>query len=43
VIDRDEFGPLLLGEFGIALDGERLERLWSLAAAQHEAFTAARV
>ena len=43
VIDRDEFGPVLLGEFGIALDGERLERLWGLAAAQHEAFTAARV
>jgi len=43
VIDRDEFGPLLLGEFGIALDGERLERLWGLAAAQHEAFATARV
>jgi N-hydroxyarylamine O-acetyltransferase len=43
VLDRDDFAPVLLGEFGITLAGERLERLWTQAAAQHEAFLAARV
>jgi N-hydroxyarylamine O-acetyltransferase len=43
VLARDEFGDVLLGEFGIVLDGGRLQRLWTLAAAQHEAFQAGAV
>jgi hypothetical protein len=31
---------VLLAEFGITLGGERLERLWTQAVAQHEAFLA---
>jgi N-hydroxyarylamine O-acetyltransferase len=40
VLDRDEFAPVLREEFGLAVGGERLERLWQLAVAQHEAFLA---
>ncbi|HET6549800.1 MAG TPA: arylamine N-acetyltransferase [Solirubrobacter sp.] len=39
--DRDELAAVLRDEFGIALGGERLERVWARAAAQHEAFTSA--
>jgi N-hydroxyarylamine O-acetyltransferase len=38
VVDREEFGHLLRERFGIALDRGRRERLWELAAAQHDAF-----
>jgi hypothetical protein len=40
VIGRGELGDVLCDEFGIALDAGRLQRLWTLAAAQHEAFQA---
>jgi N-hydroxyarylamine O-acetyltransferase len=40
VLERGEFGDVLRDEFGIALDAGRLQRLWTLAAAQHEAFQA---
>ena len=40
VLERDEFGDALRDVFGIALDAGRLQRLWTLAAAQHEAFQA---
>jgi N-hydroxyarylamine O-acetyltransferase len=40
VLERDEFAPTLEGEFGVVVDGERLERLWERAVAQHEAFLA---
>jgi N-hydroxyarylamine O-acetyltransferase len=40
VLEREEFAPVLRDEFGITVAGERLERLWALAAAQHEAFLA---
>jgi N-hydroxyarylamine O-acetyltransferase len=40
VIERDEFGDVLRDVFGLALDAGRLQRLWTLAAAQHEAFQA---
>jgi len=36
--DRDEFAATLRDVFGITLGGERLERAWTLACAQHEAF-----
>jgi N-hydroxyarylamine O-acetyltransferase len=40
VIERDEFGDVLRDVFGLVLDAGRLQRLWTLAAAQHEAFQA---
>jgi N-hydroxyarylamine O-acetyltransferase len=40
VLDRSEFGAVLRDEFGITLDGARLERLWRRAVEQHEAFVA---
>jgi N-hydroxyarylamine O-acetyltransferase len=40
VLAREEFEPVLRAEFGISVGGERLQRLWSRAAAQHEAFMA---
>jgi N-hydroxyarylamine O-acetyltransferase len=40
LLEREEFAPTLRSEFGLAVDGERLERLWELAVAQHEAFLA---
>jgi N-hydroxyarylamine O-acetyltransferase len=40
VLDRDEFGDVLHDEFGLAVDAGRRQRLWTLAAAQHEAFQA---
>ena len=40
VLEREEFAPVLRDEFGITLAGERLERLWAQAEAQHEAFLA---
>lgn len=40
VIERGELGDVLRGVFGITLDAGRLQRLWTLAAAQHEAFQA---
>jgi arylamine N-acetyltransferase len=40
VLEREEFSSVLLEVFGITLAGERLERLWDKAAAQHEAFLA---
>ncbi|MDA0167121.1 arylamine N-acetyltransferase [Solirubrobacter ginsenosidimutans] len=40
VLERAEFADVLLAEFGITLGGERLERLWTQAVAQHEAFLA---
>jgi N-hydroxyarylamine O-acetyltransferase len=40
VVERDELASVLLAEFGITLAGERLERLWQQASAQHEAFLA---
>ena len=33
-------GPVLQEQFGLSVGGERLERLWQLAAGQHEAFLA---
>jgi N-hydroxyarylamine O-acetyltransferase len=38
--DRDELASVLLDVFGITLRGERLERVWSQAVAQHEAYLA---
>ena len=40
VLERDEFAPVLRDEFGLTVAGARLERLWALAEAQHEAFLA---
>jgi N-hydroxyarylamine O-acetyltransferase len=40
VLERSEFAGVLREEFGVAVGGERLERLWTLAVAQHEAFLA---
>jgi hypothetical protein len=40
VLDRAELAPVLRDEFGITLAGERLERVWAQAEAQHEAFLA---
>jgi N-hydroxyarylamine O-acetyltransferase len=40
VLDRDEFGDVLRDEFGLVLHAGQLQRLWTLAAAQHEAFHA---
>jgi N-hydroxyarylamine O-acetyltransferase len=40
VLERDEFGDVLRDTFALALDAGRLQRLWTLAAAQHEAFQA---
>jgi N-hydroxyarylamine O-acetyltransferase len=40
VVERDEFGDVLRDVFGLTLDAGRLQRLWTLAAAQHEAFQA---
>jgi N-hydroxyarylamine O-acetyltransferase len=40
VLEREEFGPLLREEFGLTVAGERLDRLWTAAVAQHEAFLA---
>ena len=40
VLEREEFVEVLRDAFGIVLDAERLQRLWTLAAAQHEAFQA---
>ena len=40
VLEREEFAPVLLDEFGVTVSGERLERLWARAEAQHEAFLA---
>jgi N-hydroxyarylamine O-acetyltransferase len=40
VLEREEFGSVLFEVFGITLAGERRERLWDKAAAQHEAFLA---
>jgi N-hydroxyarylamine O-acetyltransferase len=42
VLEREEFAAVLRATFGITVAGERLERLWSQAAAQHEAFVGAR-
>jgi N-hydroxyarylamine O-acetyltransferase len=41
VLSRQEFAPVLRDVFGIALGGERLERLWGRAVSQHETFMAA--
>jgi N-hydroxyarylamine O-acetyltransferase len=41
VLDRSEFGAVLRSVFGITLGGARLDLVWQLAAAQHEAFIAA--
>ena len=38
VADRDDLAATLRDVFGITLTGERLDRVWALAAAQHEAF-----
>ena len=40
VVSRDEFPAVLADVFGIGVSGARLERLWSLAVEQHEAFMA---
>ena len=40
VADRDELAAVLCDVFGITVGGERLDRLWTQAAAQHEAFLA---
>jgi N-hydroxyarylamine O-acetyltransferase len=40
VLDRGEFADAL-GALGLRLDAGRRDRLWTLACAQHEAFTAA--
>jgi N-hydroxyarylamine O-acetyltransferase len=40
VLDRAELAPVLRDEFGITLAGDRLERVWAQAEAQHEAFLA---
>jgi N-hydroxyarylamine O-acetyltransferase len=40
VLEREELGGVLRDEFGLVLDAGRLQRLWTLAAAQHEAFQA---
>jgi N-hydroxyarylamine O-acetyltransferase len=40
VVERDEFGAVLRDVFGLVVDAGRHQRLWTLAAAQHEAFQA---
>jgi N-hydroxyarylamine O-acetyltransferase len=40
VLERQEFAAVLQDEFGLEVAGERLERLWAQAEAQHEAFLA---
>jgi N-hydroxyarylamine O-acetyltransferase len=40
VADAADFAMVLHDVFGITVGGSRLERLWTLAAAQHEAFLA---
>jgi N-hydroxyarylamine O-acetyltransferase len=40
VADREELAAVLYDVFGITVDGSRLDRLWTQAAAQHEAFLA---
>jgi N-hydroxyarylamine O-acetyltransferase len=40
VVDPDEFAAVLHDVFGITLRGARLERVWTQAAAQHDAFLA---
>lgn len=40
VLDRDEFPAALRDVFGLVLDDGRAQRVWALAAAQHEAFLA---
>jgi N-hydroxyarylamine O-acetyltransferase len=40
VLERDELAPVLRSEFGLTVGGERLDRLWERAVAQHEAFLA---
>lgn len=40
IADRDEFASTLATVFGLEVTGERLDRLWTQAAAQHEAFLA---
>ncbi len=40
VEDRDALAAVLRDMFGITVGGERLDRLWAQAAAQHEAFLA---
>ena len=40
VVELDEFAGVLRDEFGVVVGGERLERLWTQAVAQHEAFLA---
>ena len=39
VLERDEFATCL-SAFGLVLDPARVDRLWALAQAQHEAFVA---
>ena len=41
MLGREEIGDVLSGDFGITLDAGRLQRPWTLAAAQHEAFARA--
>ena len=40
VLERDEFGAALRDVFGVVVDARQRQRLWTLAAAQHEAFQA---
>jgi N-hydroxyarylamine O-acetyltransferase len=40
VLEREELAPVLRDEFGLLVGGARLERLWALAEAQHEAYLA---
>ena len=40
VLEREEFAAVLRDVLGLTLDAGRLQRLWTLAAAQHEAFQA---
>jgi N-hydroxyarylamine O-acetyltransferase len=40
LLGEAEFAAVLRSDFGISVSAERLSRLWSLACAQHEAFTA---
>jgi N-hydroxyarylamine O-acetyltransferase len=42
VVDRDGFEDALISVFALRLDAGRIERLWTLACAQHEAFRQAR-
>ncbi len=40
VLDREEFEAVLREDFALTLDAGRIERLWTLASTQHEAFQA---